>query len=117
MAGYRDLKVWRESMNFSLQIYRMTRGFPDEERFGMVSQLRRASVSIPSNLAEGHGRGSPAEMARFAAIAKGSLCEVETQLLLSAELGMADREEIDALLSQSDQISRMLAGLIRSSKT
>lgn len=114
MAGYRDLKVWRDSMNLSLAIYRLTKGFPDDERFGLVAQLRRAAVSVPSNLAEGHGRGTPKEMARFAAVAKGSLCELETQLLLAAELGMADRESIDRLLEKADEVSRMLAGLIRS---
>lgn len=117
MAGYRDLKVWRDSMNFSLLVYRLTQGFPSDERFGLVTQLRRASVSIPSNLAEGHGRGSRKELARYAAIAKGSLCEVETQLLLCAELGFADHDSVEGLLKRSDEIGRMLAGLIRSSRS
>lgn len=103
-------------MRFALDVYRVTSGFPAEERYGLTSQLRRASVSIPSNIAEGHCRDAPGDLVRFCNIALGSLGEVETQLLLARELGFVDRGASEGLLQQAEQIGKMLRGLIRSIK-
>ncbi len=116
MAGYRELKVWQLGIEISLDVYRLTAQFPNDERYGLTSQMRRAAVSIPSNIAEGHGRKTPKEMIRFASIAKGSLAELETQLIIAGELKYPGRECIDAILQKTEQESRMLSGLIRSQK-
>ena len=112
MSGIRthkDLNVWKEAMDLAKQIYCLTRNFPKEEIHGLVSQMRRAAVSIPSNIAEGAARSSHKEFIRFLYIALGSLAELETQLLLSKELGFADNSEIDEGVGR---IRKMLAGLI-----
>lgn len=116
MAGYQDLQVWKNAMRFALSVYRETKSLPSDEKFGLTSQLRRAAVSIPSNIAEGHGRNSPGDLSRFCGIALGSLAEVETQLLLARELTYLDPARTDDLLMQADKIGRMLSGLIRSTK-
>lgn len=116
MGGYRDLKVWRESMQLAKKIYTLTSRFPAEEKYGLVSQMRRAVVSIPSNIAEGHGRGSSNEMARFCSIAKGSLYELQTQVLLSEQLGFLESTEAQNALSTAEELAKMLAGLIRSTQ-
>jgi four helix bundle protein len=85
-GGYKNLDVWHAGMSLAKEVYGITAGFPADERFGLVQQMRRAAVSIPSNLAEGRTRGSDAEFRRFVAIAMGSLAELETQLTLSQEL-------------------------------
>jgi four helix bundle protein len=94
-AGYRDLLVWQKGMTLARRIYAITRSFPQEEKFGLVSQMRRAAVSVPSNLAEGQARKSAAEFIQFISNAEGSLAELDTQLQLSADLrllpGAADR--------------------------
>jgi four helix bundle protein len=83
MRGYQDLKVWQLGVEIALEIYRSTDGFPARELYGLTSQLRRASVSISSNIAEGHTRGATKDLIRFLAIARGSVAELETQLLIS----------------------------------
>lgn len=103
-------------MRFALDVYRATKSLPDDERFGLTSQLRRAAVSIPSNIAEGHGRDTPGDLARFCNIALGSLAEVETQILLARELVYFEGSVAERLLHQADEIGRMLRGLIRSTK-
>jgi four helix bundle protein len=85
--SYRDLEVWQKAMALTKNIYQVTSSFPSEERFGLVNQMRRAAVSIPSNLAEGHARAGVGEFRYFVSIAMGSTAELETQVLLSAELG------------------------------
>lgn len=92
----------------------MTSRFPDSERFGLVSQLRRAAVAVPSNVAEGYGRGSTADYLRFCRVARGSLYEVETQMLIAGELGYVDRGDQQAIEGKLNECSRILAGLIRS---
>lgn len=114
MAGFKELKVWQLGVEISLDIYRLTVQFPKDEQYGLTSQLRRAAVSVPSNIAEGHGRKTPKEMIRFASIAKGSLGEIETQLIIAGELKYAEKETINAILQKAEQESRMLSGLIRS---
>jgi len=103
-------------MRLALDVYKATAKFPETERYGLTSQLRRASVSVPSNIAEGHARASAGDLARFCNIALGSLAEVETQLLLARELSYIERADAATLLDQADQIGRMLRGLVRSTK-
>ncbi len=114
MAGYQDLKVWQLGIQITRSIYEITSGFPDTEKFGLVTQLRRCAVSIPSNIAEGHSRESNRELARFVSIARGSLAELETQLIISKELCFGDSSRIDQLLDVLKEEGRMLSGLRRS---
>ena len=90
---HKDLDVWKESMNLAKEVYKLTERFPREEIFGLTSQMRRAAVSIPSNIAEGAARKSDKEFIQFLHVSLGSLAEVETQLLLSRELGFLKNEE------------------------
>lgn len=109
---YKDLIVWQKAMVLVTQVYRVTRTFPRDERYGLTSQVRRAAVSIPSNIAEGQGRMSQGEFRQFLGHAKGSLHELETQLLIAQNLGyLAD----DALLGNHlSEVGRLLNGLINS---
>lgn len=108
---HKDLNVWKEAMELTKDIYSLTTDFPKEEIYGLVSQMRRASVSIPSNIAEGAARGSHKDFIRFLYIARGSLAELETQLLLSGESGFMNNNEVSGRI---DEIRRMLLGLIKS---
>jgi four helix bundle protein len=110
-TSFRELQVWRLSMSLTKDIYKITKRFPDDERFGLISQLRRAAVSIPSNIAEGQARYSQREFLRFLSNAKGSLAEVETQLLLSTELGYVPEDELNKLTRKTAEVGRMLNGL------
>ena len=114
MDSYKELKVWRLGMQIVSKVYHLTRGFPDDERFGLTSQMRRCAVSVPSNIAEGHARGATKDMIRFLAIARGSLAELETQLILAQHLGMATKEAIEAISKMTDEEGRMISGLRRS---
>lgn len=114
MAGYRELKVWQLGVELSLGVYRLTAEFPKSELYGLTSQLRRAAVSIPSNIAEGHARKTRREMQRFANIAKGSLAELETQLIIAGKLGFVADDVLRDMLDKAEQESRMLSGLLRS---
>jgi four helix bundle protein len=111
LRGYRDLRAWQHAMDLVTQIYRVTRTFPKDEVYGLVSQLRRAAVSIPSNLAEGHGRNSRNEFRQFIGQARGSLSEVETQLEIAKNLGYINAETLDALMNQAEAVGKMLTGL------
>jgi four helix bundle protein len=114
MHDHRQLRVWAASRELVSSIYRLTGGFPDDERFGLTSQLRRAAVSIPSNIAEGAGRGGTGRsFAQFLRIAAGSASEIETQLQLAVDLGFADLGEVEAPLDQVRSVRRMLWGLER----
>lgn len=112
--SYRDLEVWQRSMKLAKRVYQVTQKFPTDERFGLTNQLRRASVSVPSNLAEGHARFGAGEFARFISIAMGSVAEIETQILLSADLAYLKAEASDELLSELETIGKMLRGLAKS---
>jgi len=112
-AGFRELEVWKKAMDFAQSIYVLSARFPQQEQFGLTAQMRRASVSVASCIAEGHGRGSPREFGRFISIALGSLAETETQLLLAERLGYVDRRVEDTLASAAE-IGRMLNGLRKS---
>ena len=111
MHGYRDLRAWQHAMGLVTDIYRVTRTFPKEELYGLVSQLRRAAVSVPSNLAEGHGRNSRNEFRHFIGQARGSLSEVETQLEIAKNLGYLKEDAAESLMVQADAVGKMLTGL------
>lgn len=111
MSGYRDLAAWHKSVDLVCEIYRITACFPKEELYGLVSQLRRAAVSIPSNIAEGYGRNSRNELHHFIGQARGSLLELETQVEIAGRLGYVDVGAGAALLRRTDEIGRILAGL------
>lgn len=111
MRGHRDLVAWQKAMELVTGIYRATQGFPKDELYGLVSQLRRAAVSIPSNLAEGYGRNSRNEFHHFIGQARGSLLEVETQVEIARNLGYLDAETCLCLLSRTDEVGRIIAGL------
>ncbi|MFQ5930305.1 MAG: four helix bundle protein [Acidobacteriota bacterium] len=111
MQRFTELKVWQRSHALALEIYRRTEAFPSEERFGLVSQLRRAAVSVPTNIAEGSKRKQNRDYARFLNIAEGSLAETEYLLLLSRDLGYLDRDIAKQSLSEVDEIARMLNSL------
>ena len=113
MKDFRELRVWEKSHEFVLELYPCTRQFPSEERYGLTSQIRRAAVSIPSNLAEGCGRNGDIELARFCDIAMGSASETEYQLLLAKDLGYLDEETHQILESQLTSVRRMLNSFIR----
>src|SRR3954452_970279 len=108
---HHKLVVWKRSLAFATEIYRITAQFPSEERFGLVSQMRRAAISIPSNIAEGAARNTRKEFVNFLYIAQGSASELETQVLISRELGFVVLEASDGLLSELDEISKMIIGL------
>ncbi len=110
--SFRDLQVWQKSMKLTVEVYRLTQSFPRAEMFGLTSQLRRCAVSIPSNIAEGHGRINPREFRHFLLIARGSNSELQTQLELSNELRFADPQELLVAQSLSSEIERMLIGLV-----
>jgi four helix bundle protein len=113
IRSYKDLVVWQRAFALGAEIYRLTAGFPNEEKFGLTSQLRRACLSIASNIAEGYGRGSRAEYLRFLRIARGSLYEVETQMLFAVELKFIVREQFDSIAEMINETARVLSGLIR----
>jgi len=109
--SYRELKVWQKSIDLAEQVYRLTERFPSAEMYGLAKQMRRASVSIASNIAEGWGRRSRREYSQFVAIARGSNDELQTQLVIAERLGFAEPANIHQVLNLSDEIGRMLNGL------
>ena len=114
IESYRDLEVWQQGRTLTKKLYQLTAKFPDEEKFGLISQLRRAAVSIPSNIAEGWGRHYTAEFIQFLRKANGSRTEVETQLILSADLSFATTQEVEALLKETAVLGKKLLNLERS---
>ncbi len=113
MRDFKTLKVWQKAHRLTLAVYRETKGFPKDELYALTGQIRRASVSVPSNIAEGCGRGSDAEMARFFQIAMGSASEVEYQLLLARDLGFIASPIYVQLENDVTEIKRMLTGFIK----
>jgi four helix bundle protein len=114
--SYRDLDVWKLAIEIVKDIYRVTEKFPPPELFGLTNQLRRAAISIPSNIAEGQGRNSSKEFRQFLAIALGSLAEVETQLIIASEIGYLASSEPTKLLADLDTIRKMIKSLSGSLK-
>lgn len=111
---YRDLIAWQKSIDLVETIYRISQRFPSDEKFGLTSQLRRAAVSIPSNVAEGQSRGTPRDFNKFLDIANGSLAEMETQLIIAGRLNYLPSEELEDVLSKAAEIGRLINGLQKS---
>jgi four helix bundle protein len=111
---YKDLEVWQAGMQLALQVYRLTAVFPKDEKCGLTSQMRRAAVSVASNIAEGKGRSSDKELIHFLCNSRGSLFEIETQLTIGEQLGYSTPEDCNAVRREIDRIGQMLNGLIRS---
>lgn len=111
MFGFEKLNVWTKSMDFADEIYKSTTSFPKEERFGLTNQLRRAAVSISSNIAEGSGRHSDNEFVRFVSIAYGSLMECVSQLHIAQRQKFLQESDFNRLIERADQLARMLSGL------
>jgi four helix bundle protein len=116
VKDFRELKVWQRSHALTLTIYRLTKKFPQDELFGLTSQIRRASASIPANIAEGCGRDGDAELKRFLNIALGSACELDYHVLLATELGYVEATEAAALAPEVFEIRQMLGAFIQKLK-
>ena len=107
MHRFKDLEIWKLSRSFCSDIYTLTSSFPEDEKFGIINQLRRASVSIPSNIAEGASRKSNKDFARFLEIAIGSMYEIETHILISQDLNFLNQNEAEIILDQLESIIKM----------
>jgi four helix bundle protein len=113
ITHYKQLIVWQRGMELAKAIYKLTASFPSEEKFGLTSQMRRAAVSVPSNIAEGQARHGTGEFLQFLSHASGSLAELETQLLLGANLGYYKASDSSAMLKEIEELQRMLAAIRR----
>jgi four helix bundle protein len=116
VRSYKDLLAWQKSMDLVAAVYRASQGFPKEEIFGLVSQIRRAAVSVPSNIAEGHARTSRKEFQYFLSNARGSLAQLETQLTIAHQLAYIDKAGINQLLDRVGEVGRILNGLMTALK-
>lgn len=112
MGTFKDLLAWQKSLTLAKKVYQVTGNFPTEGRFGLVNQMRRCAVSIPSNIAEGYGRGSDKELLRFLYVALGSSNELETQLILSLELSFMKEEDSRMLQGLNTEVNKMILSLI-----
>jgi len=114
MGGtYSDLEVWQGAMDLAINIYHLTKSFPKEETYGLSSQLRRAAVSVPSNIAEGKGRSTDKDLIHFLGNSRGSLFEIETQAAIARRLGYISVEQAEVISSQTSRVGQLLNGLIR----
>ncbi|WP_076798248.1 four helix bundle protein [Chloroflexus islandicus] len=113
IRSYRDRRIWQAGMNLAEQCYYLTQTFPAQERYGMISQIRRAAASIPANIAEGYGRENRGEYLQFLRIAQGSLKELETHLLLAERCRITGSQPIAPILTQCEELGKMLHTLIR----
>jgi four helix bundle protein len=116
-SRYQDLVAWQKAIEFVQRVYAITSKFPQEEMFGLKSQMRRSAVSVPSNIAEGQGRASRGEFLQFLGHARGSLYELETQIVISSELGYLSAAEQSTFLTEAQKLGRILNGLISSLKS
>ena len=114
LSNFKELKVWQKSYALCLKVYKMTNSFPREEVYGLTSQIRRAAVSVPSNIAEGYGKRTTLDYVRSLYIAYGSACELETQVLLSNDLGYVKTKEKERFGEKLGEVERMLKALIKS---
>jgi four helix bundle protein len=112
--GFRDLVVWQKSMQLAVEVYKLTKDFPREEIYGLTSQIRRAAISVPSNIAEGQGRLNAKESRQFIGVARGSTYELQTQLELAQSLGFASSDQIESASKLSQEIGRMIHALVGS---
>ena len=117
VKDYRELIVWQKAIDLVENVYRQTAGFPRQELYGLTTQIRRAAVSIPSNIAEGQGRHTTADFLRFLAIANGSLKEVETQFYIARRLGYLEERQLVASTDRTEEIGRLISGLRKSLKS
>ena len=108
MHNFKDLKVWQKSMDLAVDIYKATSSFPSDEKYGLVTQIKRCSVSIPSNIAEGSGRGSDKEFNHFLNISQGSAFELETQLIISNRVALLDDNSANDLIAKTTEIQKMV---------
>ena len=113
LRSFKDLKVWQKSYNLCLRVYRISATFPKEERYGLTSQIRRSAVSIPSKIAEGYGRKTTADYLRMLYISYGSICELETQILIAGDLGFIEEGKLDTTKQDIAEIERMLKAMIK----
>ena len=113
VKSYRDLRVWQKGMDLAADVYRLSRCWPKEELYGLTSQARRSAASVPANIAEGYGRQSSGSYGQFLKIARGSLKELETHLLLPERVGLAAQGSCLEALQEADDLGRMLGGLIK----
>jgi four helix bundle protein len=113
ISSYRDLLVWQAGVELATRCFELTASFPASELYGMTSQIRRASVSVAANIAEGHGRDSTGSFIQFLRLAQGSLKEVETHVVIGGRVGLFDEQTVGSLQEQCDEIGRMLRSLIR----
>lgn len=116
-SNYKDLSVWKKSMDLTEEVYNLVKKLPKEEKYALSDQIRRSAVSVPSNIAEGQGRESKNEFRSFLSVAKGSLAELETQLLICVRLHYLTQKDIEKSLSLANEIERMLTALILRIKT
>ena len=116
LRSYRDLEVWQKAMDLVVNSYRVTAQFPSHERYGLTAQLRRAAVSVPANIAEGHGREHLREYLHFLSTANGSLMELETHILIGSRMTYIGADDEKTILTRTAEVGRMLAGLIRALK-
>src|SRR4051812_9801422 len=112
--SFRDLTVWQRAIALTMEIYKLTSTFPDSERFGLTNQLRRAAVSVPSNIAEGYGRSTKGEYVQFLGHARGSISEVETQLVIARGLEFGSKELLQAAEESCGQVGKMLRTMMKS---
>ena len=117
MRPHENLEVWKKAIQFVIEIYEATRDFPNDEKFGLISQLRRAAVSIAANIAEGAGRKGSKEFVHFLSNSQGSASEVETELLIAKRLGYLQQSRYTELMSSLDEIGRMITGLSQHLRT
>ncbi|NVJ47759.1 MAG: four helix bundle protein [Cytophagia bacterium] len=111
MHKYRELEIWKRAIDLTVDVYALTQRFPEDEKFGLTSQIKRAAVSVPSNIAEGAGRNSNKEFNQFLGISTGSIFEVETQLILAERLNFLSSDQIEEVLNRSNELVRMTKSL------
>jgi four helix bundle protein len=116
VQSFRDLQGWQRSMQLTVAVYRMTQSFPREEVYGLSSQIRRSAVSIPSNIAEGQGRLNTGEFRQFLGVARGSNCELQTQLMIARALKFSDPKSLDEAEGLSHEVGKMLFVMLESLK-
>jgi len=117
IQSFRDLQIWQKSMQQTVAVYQLTRGFPREEMYGLTSQMRRSAVSVPSNIAEGQGRSNLGEFKQFVGIARGSNCELQTQLEIACSLGFGNPELLNAAQGLSQEVGKMIYAFLESLKS
>jgi four helix bundle protein len=117
LNSFENLIAWQKAMDLAEEVYSVTTAFPPDERFGLTSQLRRCAVSIPSNIAEGHGRLTTRDWQHFLGQARGSALELQTQLLIAARLRIGRGPEVDHALTNAQEVARLINGLLKSTRT